>query len=192
MGHGTGTTVNKTENDTDVLFDSYERCIRMEASAAAQGVTAPAFVTVGNTRGLAFDRNIELAFMTFHIPDDWDGASNIALEVGWYPESGDTLLDTETVKFNIAYHSVTPEEAIDNGTEATATATYTQSGAGTDKEHFETDITIPYTGGNQPLAKADDLFIQFIRDFDGDSYAGDAVVLYWNLCYTSNSIPELS
>jgi len=169
------------------------RCVRLNSSQAEHGGTAPDATTLVNTRGLAFDANVELVFLNFKIPTDWDGISNIMLKICWYPESGDALLLNETCKFDISYNSVALTETVDNGAEKAETVTYTEAGnPGTDKLHIHSNITLAYDDGDQPLTADNDLFIKFNRDFNGDTYAGDAVVLYWELCYTSNAIPTLS
>ncbi len=168
----------------------YTRKIIIEAGAASQGSTAPTFTTVGTVRGLSFSANAELAFFSVGIPSDWDGTSNFDLGVHWLPTSGDAIADTETVKFDISYHAAALGEAVDQGTVATATTTYTQSGAGTDKEHLLTMITIPATGGNQPLALGDLISIQFNRDATTDTYSGDPNIYFWTIEYTATGLPE--
>jgi hypothetical protein len=178
------------DTDGEVIYTtSYDRHIDILPSSATLGPSAPTPTTTGNARGLGFDADGELAFIEFEVGDDWDGASNMTLQIIWHPESGDAMLDTEQVKWNIAYNSVAQGEAVDNGTEATATTTYTQSGAGTDKEIIETDITIAYTGGNQPLAVGDTVFIAFNRDVTGEganTYSGLAIVERWEMKFNAN------
>ena len=171
---------------------SYMRFVQIPSSGATVGNTAPTPTTIQNTRGLGFDADAEVVYIVVKIPPDWDAATDLTFCVGWCGTAGDAIADTETVKFDISYNSVAPTggEVVDQGTEATATTTYTQSGAGTDKEFIKTDITIPYTGGNQPLAANDALFIKFSRDVTGDSYSGAAIVQGWAMCYESNAIPK--
>lgn len=167
----------------------YQRHIHMEILATAQGATAPVLTTVGTMRGLAFDADAEVVNFVFHIPFDWDGASDMALKVHWTPESGDVLTNNETVKWDCTYRSITEGDAIDNGTQVVATATHTQSGGGTDKEHIITDIPIDFDHTDQPLTAGDCIVVQFDRDFAGDSYTGDGVVFHLELAFNSNALP---
>jgi hypothetical protein len=180
----TGLTGNDSEQ-----FDDYTRHIDVVGSAATVGSTAPTATTIGNSRPLCFDADAEVVYFQFEVGDDWNESSDYELEIVWNAEEGDALADTETVKFDIAYYSVAEGEAIDNGTEATGTVTYTQSGAGTDKELIESDITIDYDGANQPLTAMDTLTFKFDRDMSGDSYGGDACVHRWELKFTANKLP---
>ena len=168
----------------------YTRTIKIPATAARVGVTAPTPTTIENTRGLGFDADGELAFIATPIPQDWDGASDLTFKTSFCGTSGDAIADTETVKFDISYNSVAEGEAVDNGTEKTATVTYTQSGAGTDKEMIIVNITIDYDDGDQPITAGDALFIKFNRDVTTDTYSGAAIVQAWALQYTSDDVPK--
>ncbi len=187
---GTGAVVFGTSPTlTTPVFTGYSRHIDIPPSAATGGPTAPAATTVGTSRGLAFNADAEEAFLHLEIPVDWDGVSNIVLHTHWVATSGDAVADGETVKWDITYHSAAVGEAVDVGTAATATVTHTQSGAGTDKEIYDSDITLPYNTGNQPLTAEDHLNIQLTRDVSGDTYSGDPTVIHWELEYTSNALP---
>ncbi len=169
---------------------TYTRHIVLDAGAAVVGGTAPSPTTVGTFRGLGFDADNEVANLHFTVPSDWDESSNMTLDIHWFPTSGDIIAENETVKWDISYRSIATGEAVDNGTVATATATFTGGASEADKEHYETSITIPYTGGNQPLTVDDDIGIQFDRDVSGDDYTGAGIVFQWHLEYTSNALPE--
>lgn len=156
----------------------------ISSSSAALGATSPTATTIETYRGLAFDADGELAFLNLEVPDSWDGASDMTLEVDWFAESGDVLADGETVVFDITFRSLMVGEAFDNGTVATSTGTYTQSGAGTDKEHITTSVTIDYDNANQPLMTGDMLGVKFNRDVTADNYSGDAIVVDWHLEWT--------
>lgn len=169
---------------------TYTRTLKIPATAARVGNTAPTEVTIVNTRGLGFDADGELAFIAVPIPQDWNGISDIILKTSFCGTAGDAIADGETVKLDISYNSVAQNEAVDNGTEATATITYTQSGAGTDKQMIIVNITIPYNDANQPITAGDALFIKFNRDKTTDTYSGMAIVQAWALQYTSNCVPK--
>jgi len=176
--------------DTNGVFEftSYTRHHDILPNAASLGPTAPDTVIQDTFVGLGFDADAETALITVEVPPEWTGASDMCLNVIWMAESGDAVADTETVKWDVSYRSVAEGENTDNGTVVTATQTHTQSGAGGDKELYKTCITIPYTGGNQPLAANDTLGIQFDRDVSGDTYSGEAIVVRWELEYNANKL----
>jgi len=172
------------------ILAPYERTIVISSSQATGGGTAPAPTTIGTTRGLAFNADAEKSYLTITVPSDWDGISDMCLCVHWAAASGDAVQAGETVKWDIEYRAIAIGEAVDNGTVATATVTHTQgSSAGADKQFYQDDIDIPYTGGNQPVAPLDHLFIKFDRDVTGDTYTGDATVIHWHFEYTSIGVP---
>jgi hypothetical protein len=153
------------------------------------GPNAPTATTVGTARGLGFDADNEAAYLVSEIPLEWDG-SNMAIEIHWYPTSGDAVANTEKVKFDVHYRSVAAGEAIDNGTLVTATTTFTGGASETDKEYYVTSVTIVYTGGNQPLTVGDELVMQLDRDVTGEaggggSYSGMAIIMKVELEYTA-------
>ena len=151
------------------------------ANSAVLGPNAPTPTTIGVARGLGFDADNESAHLEYEVPDSWDGSSDLTFKIYWCGTSGDAIADTETVKWDLQYHSIQAGEAIDNGTTVTATATYTQSGAGTDKEFIETEITIDYDHADQPLAAGDLIVMQFDRDVTGDTYSGAGIVFRWEI-----------
>ncbi len=192
VGSDLGTTpvINVDTSGVVTFPQGYTRKLIIAAGAASQGSTAPTFTTVGTTRGLAFNANAEQAFFALAVPPDWDGTSNFSLGVHWLPTSGDAIANAETVKFDISYHASALGEAVDQGTVAAASTTYTQSGAGVDKEHLLTMITIPATGGNQPLAVGDTLNMVFNRDATTDTYSGNPNIYFWTLEYTAMGLPQ--
>lgn len=169
----------------DPVFASYTRHHDLTAGAAVLGPNAPTPTTVGTARGLGFDNDNETAHFTVEVASEWDGASNMTFHVHWYPTSGDAVAEDETVKWDITYRSIADGEAVDNGTAVVATATFTGLVGETDKESYETSITIVYTGGNQPLTVGDYLYIQFDRDVSTDDYSGAGIVTAWELEYTA-------
>lgn len=172
------------------ILAPYERHIVIPSGQAAVGGTAPTPTTIGTSRGLAFNADAEKVYLIIDIPTDWDHVSDMCLCVHWCASAGDAVQAGETVKWDIAYHSVAVGEAVDNGTVATATATHTQgSSAGPDKGTYDTHITLPRSGGNQPIVADDHLKIQFDRDVTGDTYTGDATVIHWHFEYTSIGVP---
>ena len=189
IGNGDNTVTIGNASHTTVYFPDYHRSIDINASAAAVGGTAPQGTITGTFYGLAFDADAEVAYFEVEVPEDWDGSSDMALKIYWHPEDGDAPADTETVKWDATYRSIDEGEAVDNGTAVDITGTYTQSGAGTDKELIETEITIDYDDTDQPLAVGDLIGFVFNRDVTTDTYSGDGIVLRWEVDYTSNSLP---
>jgi len=161
---------------------------RISANSATLGPTAPSGATIGTARGLQFAADNESVNFQFEVPESWDGASDIRFRVYWVPESGDAIADTETVKWDLQYRSIDEGEAVDNGTAVTATTTYTQSGAGTDKEFIVSDIVIDFDNVNQPVEAGDIIVAQFDRDVSGDTYSGDPIVLRWEINVTATGL----
>ena len=172
------------------IFASYTRHRDIEAGGATVGSTAPTPTTIGTARGLGFDADAEVVHFESEIPSDWDGISNFTILVHWYSTSGDAVANGETVKWDITYRSIAVGEAVDNGTVVVGTVTFTGGASETDKELYESSITIVYTGGNQPLTVGDRLLIQFDRDKSGDTYSGMGIVMDWDVTHTANTLPE--
>ena len=173
-----------------ISVSDYTRTAKIPATSARVGSTAPTATSIINTRGLGFDADAEIAFIAVPIPSDWNGLSDLILKTSFCGTAGDAIADGETVKFDISYNSIAANEAVDSGTEKAATTTYTQSGAGTDKEMIIEDITIDYDNADQPITAGDALFIKFNRDVSTDTYTGAAIVQAWALQYTSNALPK--
>ncbi len=173
-------------------FDGHNHDITVPAGFAITGPTAPDFDTHGTFSTLGFDADAESAGFEFEVRGDWDTTSDMYLRVYWFGDSGDAVADTETVKWDAEYRCVATGEAYDNGSSVTATATYTQSGAGTDKETFVTSITLDYDHADQPMADDDVCGFNFTRDVSGDSYSGEAHVIQWEIRYTSISMSKHS
>jgi len=171
--------------DSLIINGGYTRSKVISASAAGVGVTAPTATITGTFYGLGFDADAETAYFKYEVQEDWDGSSDMVLKIYWSPTNGDVIANGETVKFDASYRSIAEGEAIDNGTAVDITETYTQSGAGTDKEYIITEITIDYDNGNQPLTKGDIVGIVFNRDVTTDTYSGDAIVSQWEIDFTS-------
>ena len=155
----------------------------MELHQPRLGATPPTQDTTRN--GLAFDADAETVDWSVRVPSDWDGASDITLRLHYHGESGDAVADTETIIWATTINSIAAGEAVDAGTEQTPGVTYTQSGAGTDKELIQSDITIDYDSGDQPLASGDLLHITLNRNVSGDTYSGGAVLLFAELIYNT-------
>ena len=171
IGCGTGT----------LTVPTYTKHESIPANAAVLGPNAPTPTTIGTARGLGFDADNEAAYLEYEVPDSFTGSGDLTFKIYWSGASGDAFADTETCKWDLNYRSLAEGEAMDNGTAVTASVTYTQSGAGTDKEFFVSEITLDYDHADQPIAAGDLLVIQFDRDVTGDTYSGAGIVYRWEI-----------
>lgn len=167
---------------------SYDRHIDIPINSAVLGPTAPAIVITGNAGGRGFNADAELATFEFEVPKDWDGITDMQLEVLWHPEDGDVIQDTEDVKWNFSYNSIADGEPVDNGTPVNITSSYTQSGGGIDKQQIVTILTIDFDNVNQPLTVGDTVYVKCNRDKTGESnsYSGLAIIGRWEIKFKSN------
>ncbi|HEU02041.1 hypothetical protein LCGC14_0987190 [marine sediment metagenome] len=167
---------------------AYTRHIDIMPNSATLGPTAPLLASIGTARGLIFDADAQTVNLHIEIPNDWDRSTSPNLHISWVPQSGEPLLENETVIWLISYRSRGLTEVIDGGSVVATSATYTQTGgAGTDKQMIVTHIPIPATTGNQPVSAEDLLLIQFSRDMTNDTHGEDAIVMKWLFDYTSIS-----
>lgn len=169
---------------------NFTKHIDLPAGAAVLGPTAPSVVVSGTCIGLQFDADAEVVGLTFDVPDDWVAGTDLTLHLHWHGESGDALADTETVKWDCSYRAIDwdDSETVDNGTIATMTTTYTQSGAGANLDALVSDMTMTAAHAQQPLAAGDAIAMTCDRDVTGDSYSGGAIISVWQVQYTSNTL----
>ncbi|MCK5018781.1 MAG: hypothetical protein KAS32_17090 [Candidatus Peribacteraceae bacterium] len=174
-----------------VTVGAWTRYLMISAGSATLGPTAPTWATHGTAGALAFDADAEVVHLTKEVPDDWDGVSDLSLDVYWTNEDGDNIADTETVIWLCSYRSIIwGTENIENGTAVSPSVTYTQSGAGADGDSHISDIVIDYDNGNQPVTAGDTIIMIFSRDMTNDTYGGDALVGQWEVEYTSVGLPN--
>lgn len=153
----------------------------------ADPANPPVAVTTGFTIGWGFDADAEQIGVSFRVPDDWDGASDLTLRLVWHPQSGTAIGNTETVIWKFTYHVVNKAgEACDNGTQVAGSVTYTQSGAGTDKEVIDSEIALDYDNANQPILPGDTVTGKVHIDFTTMTYAADVVLMHLELQYNSS------
>jgi hypothetical protein len=179
----------KLDDDVNITgaltIGAYTRHIDVSASAAQLGPSAPIATTIGTFRCLQFVNASAAVYIEFEVPGDWDGASDMTMNILWAAESGDTIADTETVIWDAEYRSVAQGEAYDNGTSTTISPTYTQSGAGTDKAFYVSTVTLDYDDANQPLAYGDEVGLRLDHDEVTSTYSGDPHFCEFELEYTS-------
>jgi hypothetical protein len=171
---------------SDIVLGAYTQYVDIPIASASVGAAAPSLEEVGTVAGYGFDADAETLYPKTIIPLDWDGASDLTVSIYWTAESGDPLTDTETVKWDISYRCLDwGTDVADNGTAVDITETYTQSGAGTDKATFVSEITIDYDNINQPVTAGEYFAMALTRDVTGDSYSGTATVTDMVITYTS-------
>jgi hypothetical protein len=159
------------------------------------GPTAPTPATIGTVfRVLGFDATAETTFLQWEVPDDWVEDTDVTLKIYWTNEAGDAVANTETVIFDISY-SIIPTNtgtAYDANGASTGTVTYTQSGAGVDKESHVSTITIAHGDASNPIEYDYVMSIVFNRDTalaggGNDTYSGDVNIFRWEIAYSANT-----
>lgn len=169
-----------------ITVNTFSKHHDVTAGEIVLGVTAPTTDTIGIARGYGFDADAENIYFNVEVPTEWIGTSNFAIDVKWAPSTAPA--NAETVKLDIQWRSVAEGEDIDGTAASTATATYTQSGAGTAGELIDTQILVAYDDATNPLVAGDTLYFIFNRDVSGDTYGGKAVVFDWDVSYDANTI----
>ena len=168
------------------------RHIDLTMGASNTGPTAPGSICNGSVCGGGFDADAEQGSFEIDIPESWDGASDMTFVLNWTNQNGSAIPDTKQVIWDFDYRSIARSgETVSQGAAVAGTVTYTQSGAGTDGQYFQSLIILPWNTGNQPLTK-DDLLIGILtRDLTGEggnSYSGDALVFLIELRFPSDRI----
>lgn len=173
------------------LYPTRLECTIVQPGAEGLGPSAPSFTKVASSGGLLFAKaaaGTEEAFIGFVYSDPCVVSGTDAyLSFSWSSEDGDAVADGETIKFNYHYRTLVEGDSLDTGTEATATGTYTQSGAGANLEVNNTLLTIPYSGGNQPLQAHDGVTGHFQYD-PTSTYSGNVHMGGTYICRTVNSV----
>lgn len=170
---------------------SYTLHVDIDAGSTILGPTAPSIVTQGTSIYLGFDADAETIGLTREIPDCWTADADIDLRICWTPESGDAIADGETVIFRCEYRMINwGSETDDNNTSVVASFTYTQSGAGTDRETQLSTITIDYDNVNQPIAIGDTFTAVCNRDVTSDTYSGSMLYSRAELVMSCDAIPN--
>lgn len=159
------------------------KTVSLDSGMFTRGSTPP---TLDSTMGgWAFDADAESMYVRFRAPDDWDGASDLALKVIWHSQASAAIAQNETVIFKYVWRATPAATAVDHDTAITGTVTHTEpDNPGADKGLYRTSIPIDYDGTNQVINKGDWVTGIFSRDKTTDTYASDAVVLGFELEYT--------
>jgi hypothetical protein len=157
--------------------------------------TTPDIEFIGTYVGYGFDHDDEFFVTSWDISDDWDEASSMTLHIHFAPTAGTAVGSAETVKFDCTYRSCDTHspgnEAYDNAVVASITGTYTQTGAGTDKQWLQVSMTLDYQHGTQPLGVDDQIGLKCDRDMTGDTYAQEVVVVYASIYYNTSELSTM-
>lgn len=126
--------------------------------------------------GWTLDADADHVTRKFCVPDDWDGVSDLTLTIMGSPENGDDLADGETLIWDIEWIRLDPGDFVGD-TATTATGTHTQSGAGTDREIHNVDITIDHDAAGNVLSAGSVLTIRANYDKTNSTHSGNAI--FW-------------
>lgn len=184
-----GNACISVSGDDRLMVPPYTRNQHMFIGAATLGPTAPTSVTVGNARCLQFAQaqTAETAHLTWIIPGEWDGASDIQLHMRVFPEAGDAMADGEVIEFDVTYNVLEPGDQYDQ-TSVTVSPTYTQSGAGADKAMLCLDATLDYDHGSVPLVANHEIFASIDLDEAATTYSGDPILCQLHTRYTADTL----
>ena len=175
-----------------VVVDDFEKHHDMDAGALASvGVGSPTYSCCGTYCGPGLDNVNEKLFDSVEIVPEWNGTSNMTLHFHTVPTDGDPFQAGEDVDIDVEWRSVdATTDTGKQGTVASDTGSYTEPGTGDECEINVIAVTIPYTGGNQPLTVADDLGITFIRNTasESSSYSGNILIYKLELIYTATGL----
>ncbi len=131
----------------------------------------------------------DITYLSFFVPTDWDGASDILLIVRWAATSGDPLALSETVTWQIDWRSPALGAEFNAGTAVSLSVTYTETdNPDSERETKETTLTLDFDGANQPIAHGDMIGVTLRRDVDTDNYSGGVNLLALRAHYTSTSL----
>jgi len=131
----------------------------------------------------------EYIYATFEIGEEWKGREDMTAEVDWVPYSG-AVGAGQTVQWDWTMRSVAIGEALDNGTAATMSGTFTDGGSGTSQYvEVHTGATIDWDHANQPLVHEDHVFLRVERN-NSDTFSGTVCVTAIEIIYTATGIPE--
>lgn len=188
LGWQTGDTGVDQEN-----FIPYLRFFRVPLQEGRGPQTTPTETDMDPITAQCFDAdNEELRFL-WQVPNGWDESSDWYIYLIWTNEGGDPLENGETVIWFLDWRSVdhASSETYDNGSEVSASDTYTESGnPGTDKDLHLNIITIDHDHGDQVIDVEDCLIGIVRRDMTNDTATEAACLLGAKLGYYSDKLPE--
>jgi len=191
-----GETIDNVTNGSwtfsgDLVVPSLTRRVIIAANPNLSHPTnAPDNEVIGTYHALGFDDDTDNALITFEVPTDWDGVSDLTFRT-YYAFAG-TLDDGETYKIDISYRARAIDEDLDTGNATAGTFTETISAAGgetTIGRLFRSDIILDYDDTDNPLTAEDVVGISLDRDDTTDTDAdGEILIIQFEIYYSSTTI----
>lgn len=171
--------------------NSYTKHVDVQSGSATFGTTVPSSIVFGTYGGLGWNDGNDEAHLSWEVPDDWNGTTDCEFRIYWVNDPGTVIPDTKKVIWKINYRGTATNGDIDTGTAATASSVYTQAGGGTDGTMHVSSLTLVRADVNQPIIVDRVYGFQILRDIateGGDTYSGNAVILRFEVGYTSTGI----
>jgi len=151
---------------------------------------SPDEVIEGTATGLGFDAENEEAYIRWHTPEDWDGASDMSLHIHWFPAT--TMAEDDNVYFDLTYRTKSAGEDVSGGNTTVATTAFTQVGTGTLHGFEASYAVIDYDDTDNPLTAHDEIMIIINRNLTAElaTYAANAVIETVHMAYTACGQPD--
>jgi hypothetical protein len=161
--------------------------------SAVLSSSAPSLNTV--VGGLAFAKNSSaISYFNCRVPEDWDGASNLGLNLYWHSTAKLDDAVPEAIKWQAVWRKATPGngalgQVMDHDTAVTVTTTLTANAEVAAKQVYNTQLSIVYNSTNQVIAKGDVVTFAISRATVTNDAASDLVLLGADLQYTTKHLP---
>jgi len=164
------------------LDTTYKKCLWLDIDGGVKNGVVNV-TNISGTPGLAYkEKSTSRTQWTMPVPADWDGLSDIELEVIWSPETA----DAGDVEWRLEYKSLALTELASS---ASTNVDYLQTAAGTADELQSTEDNLAISAGDVSLT--DDLIVvNLVRRGDAgtDTYPKDANVHLVKVCYVAQNI----
>jgi hypothetical protein len=175
-------------SDGSITWPTKINFYTIPAARAGKGAAAPTEREFATFYGLGFGDTNDTALFQWEIPDQIDTGTNPTLYVYWTNTAGDAIAAGETVNADVTYRIVNQDalSLYDRGAVATGHMTYTQSGAGVDKQIHVSSIPIEstqYLNQDQPVVAGWLAGFSFKRI--ADTYSGELIVIRWEIGYSA-------
>ena len=166
--------------------------IELPLEGFRKGVSAPTETVRGNLAGWLFDADGEILYLTFHVPGEWDGESNLTIVLECLLTAAETAndkIDWETI--------VTP---IGDGEDADSIGTQTP---GTEKDigavtaagtRHRCNIILDYDDGTAPIAAEDLVTVALSRtsNVGNAGYVNGVLLLHGAVEFIANCLGEVT
>jgi hypothetical protein len=152
---------------------------------ATPGASAPTSAVIGNYAVLQFSNIVtNSAYITFHMPDDWDSSTDMEAHIHWAPVNG----NAGDVVWDLDYSSL----ASDNNEVISGAGTNLSVTDSTQSLQDELLLTDDVTIVKENLADADAVGIKLSRNTGdaADTYGAAASLIYLEVKYTANKLGE--